>query len=67
MKISELTELLYSSAEDDEELEVVIVVDGREYDIAPETEILPASFDGFATFSPPSLALKAVEKTDGWE
>lgn len=50
---SKLIELLCSNDEDD----VVIYIDGKAYEIAPNIEHIPEEFDGFATAWPAAIGL----------
>lgn len=54
MKKSQLIDILSSNDEE----EVSIIVDGIEYDIDPNIENIPESFDGFFTANPAAIGLK---------
>lgn len=56
----DLIELLTSNDEED----VSVIINGTEYDISPEVEHIPESFDGFATAFPASIGLKLIERED---
>lgn len=58
MKRLELIRLLSSSDEED----VLVIIDGREYDISQEVEHIPEAFDGFVSFFPAALGLKLIEE-----
>lgn len=57
MKKSRLIQLLSSSDEE----EVLIIIDGIEYEIDSKIERLPEKFDGFYTAYPAALGLKPTD------
>lgn len=58
MKKSELIKLLSSNDEE----EVLITINGLNYEISTEVEHLPEAFDGFISFFPAALGLKLIEE-----